>query len=354
MATAELSFEALRDRLTELTVPAGEARSLVWVVENRLGAAKTSAGAYEIFLLGPALQAALPLVASHLLYDRWEPSAGGQAFEASRILLGADAHFAAVAALIATEFGRFDLTTDDDLQRAFSGVEPIIELAIRRAALSKEAIIGLIAELHTLRVLLLAVPVAERPTMLLSWRGWQPGRDFQIGRHGIEVKATLGGASRHSFSGIHQLEPQAVGDDAAESVHLLSVGMQQVATGGQSLPELTDDLLDLLADGSGTPSSPQTQLLAMIASYGGAGGPSYVHRTMSEWSAYQQRYALAFVRLYELADPAMRLLHRELVEQTFVVSDSVSFDLLLPPSVSAFNPAESWQTQLAAIAKDQI
>ena len=342
------TFEQLRDSLGELSVPAGQARQLVWVVPGRLGTAMTATGAFEIFLLGAPLQAVSPVVASNLMHDRWEPSAGGEPFEASRVLLGSAAHFAAVAALIATELGRLDLTSDEAAQRSFREVEPIIELAIRRAVLASETILGLIGELHVLRVALLAVPVEARATMLLSWRGWAPGRDFQLGTHGIEIKTTLGTTSRHWFSGIHQLEPQELSDGGKETLHLLSIGLQVAETGGPSLPELVDDMLSLLSDG-GEQSPQQAQLLSMIESYGGDGAPGYQHDVMRAWHMYQQRFAITFARLYDVAAPEMRLLNRALVEQTFAVPDSLTFELALPSLLSAYNPAENWQQEVAAL-----
>ena len=341
------SFEALRQQLAALAIPAGEARQLIWVVVDRLGIAMTAGGAYEIFLLGPPLLSASALVAGNLQHDRWEPSAGGEAFEASRVLLGSAAHFAAVAALIATELARLNLSTDAALQQAFSEVEPIIDMAIRRAVLSSEVIVGLIAELHVLRAALLIALPADRAKILPAWRGWAPGRDFVLGQHGIEVKATRGTTSRHSFSGIHQLEPQPTPSGCTEKLHLLSFGLQEVNQGGFSLPELVNDLLSLLSDDTGARSSAQAQLLTMIASYGGASVPNYEHDTMDDWSAYKQRYAITFSRLYEIDDPEMRLLSRELVEQTFAVAASLSFELALPSMISTYNPAQNWQAEVA-------
>lgn len=346
------SYEMLRDQLEALDVPEGEARELIWIVPGRLGAAVTAVGAFEIFLLGPPLEPRSATVAASLQHDRWNPSDGGAVFEASRVLLGSDTHFAAVAALIATELGRLDLSKDAALQRAFNEVEPIIELAIRRAALSSETILGLLAELQVLRALLLASSRDERSARLPAWRGWAPGRDFAIGPHGVEVKATLGVASRHQFSGVHQLEPQPLPDGRPEKLHLLSVGLEQVEHGGQSLPELVDDLLSMLSDGSGEHTPVQAQLLAMIASYGGPGAPSYEHDAMRAWSVYQQRYALTFTRLYEVDDPAMRLLDRGLVEQTFATPESLTFELVLPSIVSPYNPTENWQAEIAAMIAD--
>lgn len=344
-----MDFETLRDQLSALAVPAGNARRLVWVVSERLGAAMTTSGSYEIFLAGPELSAAQSLVARHLQYDRWEPSDGGPEFAATRVLLGSATHFAAVAALIVTELARLDLSTDQTMQAAFYEVEPIIELAIRRGVLSIEAQLGLIAELQILRVALLATPMEKRPNVLLGWQGWTQGRDFVMGRHALEVKATVGDSSRHAFSGVHQLEAQPLPDGSQEMLHLISFGFAEVDQGGQNLPELVEDIAFLLDDGGSQGAGARAQFLGMVREYGGAGPHGYDHDTMRGWNAYQVRYMITFTRLYSVDDPEMRLLTSALIDQTFAVPGSVSFELQLPPRVSTFNPAANWQTEVASM-----
>lgn len=344
-------FEALRGKLDGLRVPAGEARKLIWVITERLGVALTATGSFEIFLAGPRLNASSSLVERHLQHDSWEPEAGGDAFEATRILLGSAPHFAAIAALIVTEMARLDLSTDGALQQAFLEIEPIVEMAIRRSTLSDEALLGLIAELHVLKAALIFTPSERRHVVLLAWRGWTRGRDFQFGSIALEVKATTGDRSRHHFSGVHQLEPAQLEGGAEEQLGLLSMGFVESDQGGQSLPEVVEDLLRLLEGSNDSQTSARDQLLAMIAEYGEGGGPGYEHDTMSGWSAYQRRFSITFARLYDVLDPEMRLLRREVIEQTFAVAESVSFSLLLPDRVSAFNPARTWQEELASIVQ---
>ena len=346
---APIVFEDLRDRLAGMDVPAGDARRLIWLVQGRLGAALTATGAHEIFLGGPELSATVPLVARHLQHDRWEPNYGGSSFAATRVLLGSAPHFASMAALIAVELARFDLSDDNTLQRAFEQVEPLIELAIRGGALSTEALLGLIAELQLLRVGLLAVPTKKRRSVLMGWRGWTKGRDFVFGRHAIEVKATLGPGSRHSFGGVHQLEAQPLSVGGMEALHLMSFGLVEADGGGQSLPDLVEDLASLLDGDEGEPGSGRADLVEKVREYGGPGAAGYDHWTMSDWAAYQGRYAINFTRLYSVDDPAMRLLTSSLIEQTFAVPGSVSFELQFPVSVSTFNPAANWQAEIAAM-----
>lgn len=351
MNAAPPAFEVLRDQLAALEVPAGNARTLAWIVPGRLGTALTATGAYEIFLCGPELSATVPLVARHLQHDRWEPNNGAPSFAATRVLLGSAPHFAAMAALIEVELARFDLSDDCASQRAFDEVEPLIELAIRRGALSIETLIGLIAELQLLKVGLLAVPPTMRGVVITGWRGWTRGRDFMFGRHGIEVKATLGAKSRHWFSGVHQLDPQPLPEHGSEIVHLMSFGLVEVSGSGsgQSLPDLVEDLGSLLDGDEDEPGPGRAGLIEMIREYGGPGAVGYDHGTMSEWVLYQRRYAINFARLYSIADPEMRLLTNLLIDQTYVIPASVSFELQLPEQVSTYNPAADWRGEIAAI-----
>ena len=344
-------FEPLRDRLEGLQVPVGDARKLIWIVAGRLGAALTAIGSYEIFLAGPELTASSALVKRHLQHDSWMPELGGKPFSATRILLGSAPHFAAIAALIATEMARIEMSTDKELQRAFLEVEPIIEMAIRRSALSDEALLGLVAELHVLKAALIAASPDERPAVLLTWRGWTRGRDFQFGSTSLEVKATTGNQSRHHFSGVHQLELAQINGGAEERLSLLSMGLVESDHGGQSLPEIVEDLLRLVGNSGTERSSAQQQLLAMIAEYGEDGGSGYEHDKMAAWSVYQRRFSITFTRLYDVLDPEMRLLGREAIEKTFAVVESVCFSLLIPDQISAFNPAVNWQKELASMVQ---
>jgi hypothetical protein len=350
-----LTFEALRAALGALEVPAGEARRLRWVIDGPLGAAKTASGDFEIFLLGGPLVARSPVVRRCLEHGAWQPTTGGEAFDASRIVLPADPHFAAMAALIATELVRAGIGDGVPPQEAFTEVEPLIELAIQRGSLTDEVMLGLFGELLVLRTMLRGGErsLAEKAVLIGAWRGWGQGRDLVLGRQAIEVKATRGLASSHAFSGLHQLEEQALPDGDLETLHLMSLGLQEVTEGGQTLPELVDDLVAELGgpiDPEVGPGPQQAQLLGWIAQYG-AGGRGYRHLSMRGWPQYQARLALSFSpRLYRIRDSAVRLLDRAEIDQTFVRADSVTFEATFPPKVSAFNPADSWQAELIAMA----
>jgi hypothetical protein len=355
MSKVHINFEALRSALSALDVPTGEARRLYWVLEGLIGAARTSSGDFEIFLLGKPLESRSVVVRRCLQYDVWRPTTGGSSFDATRVALPPDPHFAAMAALIATEMVRAGLGTGVALQDVFIEVEPIIELAIQRASLTDEALLGLLSELLVLRTILRASErsSADKAVLVDTWRGWQRGRDFVMGRNVVEVKATRSLNSRHAFSGLHQLEEQLLPDGESEVLYLLSIGLQEVSDGGTSLPNLVDELLMDLGgrvDCEKDQNTLQAQLLSHIASYG-ASGSGYRHLSMREWPQYRAQFALSFSpRFYRIADSAMRLLPRATVEETFLHPESLMFEASFPSQVSAFNPSANWQVQLAEMA----
>ena len=239
-----LHFEALRADLEDLSVPEGQARHMRWLA-TPLAVGRTASGDYEVFIRGPELHAASSLVRRHVQHGEWRPEEGGEAFSASRIVLPAAPHFAAVAALIAIELLRSGIAAPPGPQSAFTDVEPIIEMAIRRGALSESVIIGLIGELTVLRQLILAR--GDQPALMMRaldfWQGWQEGgRDFRINDHAIEVKTTQASASIHEFSGLHQLEAKLLPSGSMEHLHLMSIGLAASSTMGETLPSVVSSV----------------------------------------------------------------------------------------------------------------
>lgn len=345
---SDANFETLRDDLEALAVPDGHTRNLQWLAIP-LAIGRTASGDYEIFIRGDEMKASSALVRRHVQYGDWRPEEGGDPFSASRIVLPAAPHFASIAALIALELLRAGIAEPAGVQPAFTDVEPIIEMAIRRGALSGEAIIGLIGELTVLRQLLLA-RASEPETMLRCldyWHGWREGdRDFRIGNHAIEVKTTQASASIHKFSGLHQLEPAQLPSGDIESLHLMSIGLAASNSMGENLPALVRSILHLLSGPSGRPELTD-EFLRRVSLYGTLSGSGYSHATMQEWSAYGTRYTHTFLpRLYRVEDPAMLTLDRSLLAQTFVQPQGLAFTMHIPEQVSAFNPSPNWEAEV--------
>lgn len=351
---SDLHFEELRSDLEGLGVPEGRARCMRWLAPP-LAVGRTASGDYEIFIRGPEVHATSSLVRRHIQHSEWRPEEGGEPFPANRIVLPAAPHFASIAALIAIELQRAGIAGPHGPQSAFTDVEPIIEMAIRRGALPENVVIGLIGELTVLRQLILVC--IDRPATaaraLECWQGWQDaGRDFRLGRHAIEVKTTQASASIHEFSGLHQLEPELLPSGAMEQLHLMSIGLIASSTLGEALPMIVSSIVTLLTS-SGAGSEASDDFLRRVSLYGSQSGGGYVHSMMQNWSVYGTRYVHTFPpRLYRVDDPAMRLLRRDMLSQTFVQAEGLSFTMHVPERVSAFNPAMSWEAELDAMAQD--
>lgn len=341
-------FEALRENLEGLGVPEGQARNLRWLATT-LAIGRTASGDYEVFIRAPELRASSAIVRRHLQHGDWRPEQGGEPFSATRIVLPPAAHFASVAALIAIELLRAGIAEPQCVQTAFAEVEPIIEMAIRRGSLSEAVIIGLVGELTVLRQLILAR--SGQPEKLMRcldyWQGWQEGgRDFRLGNHAIEVKTTQASASIHEFSGLHQVEATQLPSGACENLHLMSIGLAASTTMGESLPSMVTSIMTLLSSAaSGAELS--DEFVRRVSRYGTLSGIGYSHPTMQDWNVYKTRYVHTFLpRLYRVDDPAMLMLGRDLLAQTFVQAQGLSYTMHIPEQVSPFNPAISWEAEL--------
>jgi hypothetical protein len=349
---SDLHFEELRADLVALAVPQGQARKMLWLAQP-LGVGRTPSGDFELFIRGVEVTASSSLVRRHLQHGSWRPEKGGEPFSASRIVLPAAPHFASVAALIAIELLRAGIAAAQGPQGAFNDVEPIIEMAIRRGALPENVIVGLIGELTLLRHLLLMVAdnPAEAMRKIEYWQGWQEGgRDFRIGDSAIEVKTTQTRISSHEFSGLHQLEPILLPSGRLERLHIFSIGLVASTSVGETLPEIVDSIIGLM----GLAVGPEVvdEILRRISMYGSLSGAGYSHEAMRDWGVYGTRYAHGFPpRLYRLDDPAMRLLDRELLAQTFVQPQGLAFTVHFPDQVSPFNPVPNWEAEVEAMAQ---
>ena len=340
-----MTFEQLINVCRRLsTPPNAETRCVEWVGQAKvIGFALQPDGATEIFLRGEALRPTSVLVRRHVQWDTWEGN--DASFQATRVVLPQDDYYRPVAALIGEELFRHE--AELDLRRAFQAVEPILEMALRRLAPSDAVIVGLIGELRVLTLLLAEASTTESKTRVLeSWGGHrQQARDFVAGRIGIEVKTTTRSASIHHVSSISQVDPHRDGYGQPDEVlYLVSIGLAvpenpRDPTATISLPRSVDDVLLLL--GSSTNPNARTELqsllLIRVHSYLAAG---YDHDTMRAWPAYQNKYSLAFMRIYDMVDPNVNVLRLADAERyTAVNQNSVNYEITLPEQVTGdLNP----------------
>ncbi len=353
------TFESLRAHLDDLDTPVVEKeRHAFWVSERLLGIARAPHGGIEIFLVGPPLRPHTAVVSRHLEYNRWAGAEGSAELPANRVVLPAAPHFVSLAALIAIELIRAGLERGRSLQAVFDDVEPILELALRRGALTQESIVGLLGELLTLEQSLSAV--SDRPELrhavLDMWRGHVVGeRDFIVGSVGVEVKTTRLSTSSHHINSLRQIEPSRREDGGVEDLWLLSIGVSHTQEAGFTLPQVVDRLLALLHESAlpaGIHSPLQQRLLRDIAAYGAPGGFGYDHVAMASWGIYQQKLVLTFTpRLYEMADPDVRFIRRADLVGTFVSPDDIHYRVDLPDVVGPRNPVLSWQRALVKMVR---
>lgn len=358
-APGGLSFESLREVLDALPMPAQSGdRNTYWVFPRLLGIAKSSGAVFEIFLVGPQLRPHTATVRRHLEFGAWLVTTNGSTMDANRVVLPNAPHFVAIAALIAIELVRAGLNAGRSLQDAFNDIEPILELALRRGALTEDHVVGLVGELLVVEEML--DMVAQRPELrqavLDTWHGHSIGRrDFSLASAGIEVKTTQQESSSHKISGLHQIEVDSSDGVGEREVFLLSVGLAATEHEGRTLPELVSGIFDRLADPAIKTSPLQSRFLDDVARYGASSGRGYDHRTMSAWPVYQVRYHLTFTpRLYDMSDPDVRVVRRRDLAGTHVDADDVQYRLELPATINAVNPASSWQRTLARLVRTAL
>jgi hypothetical protein len=321
-----------------------------------LGLAAASTGGVEIFVRAESILPSSILVRRHVKHDRWQGISGE--FEASRIALPAEPHYQPVAAFIAEELLRNGLAESAPL--AFARSEPIIEMALRRTAMSDELILGLIGELRVLNLLLsFCTERHQRLQVLESWTGFRRGaRDFQAPGFSMEVKTTRSSSSVHWISGIHQVDPHRdANGNPTEALFLLSIGLEvagedDFVNGSITLPAIIEESLRLLAvAGSGRRSDAQQLLLDRVREYGGV-SLGYDHDTMSTWPAYAQQFRQEFWRAYNMTDDRVEVIRVRDVQGCSAVSiDSIQFEVNLPAVVYGdLNP----RTDLDQFAREAV
>lgn len=327
------TYEQMRDRITAAT-PAREhaTRELIWAEPTRVVAvARDPRGRLEVFVVGDELKPTDQLVAENLQHQVWT-TASGSALPASRLVLPAGEHFDGVAAFICSELVAKGV--EDDHADAFRQAEPVIALALRRAALSNQALLGLAGEAYVLARLVRQLP--DRTAQLVDgWFGSVPSsRDFQLAHVGVEVKTTTGAQSVHHISGMHQVELGA-SVDAVPETHLLilSIGVEWLPTSAES-GRTIPDLVQAVCDSLGDDSARRDTFLARVKQYGGDAAIGYDHGSHRRAARYLQPFVTTFERLFDLSDDRIKLLRTEDVQQALhVEASSISYRVRLPSTV---------------------
>ena len=352
------SFEHLLQLAESLPTPNSEIeREVCWCeLSNTIGFSRQVNGSIELFLCGDELRTASPLVKRHMRYDQWSRANGGL-FRANRLVFPADEHYTAATAFLAEELLRRDAVTS--LQNGFTLTEPLVEMMLRRTALSEEELLGLIGELRFLEVLLSVAPDESKKALALdAWRGHeQTSRDFVFSNAFVEVKATRGERSLHQISSLMQVDPRrSEVDQPLEQLHLLSLGFKPVLPSEYQVVSISlPDQVNVVIKQLGGPTAKENRnalqnlFLSKVESYGTVAGHGYVHDEMQNWAAYRSGWQHGFLRAYDMSDDAVQVLRRsDLRRRGHVVFESVRFTIDLPDRVTGeLNP----QNDLFALAK---
>ena len=181
-------------------------------------------------------------------------------------------------------------------------------------------------------------------------------RDLTWDGTGVEVKTTTRPTSSHIVQGTDQVEP-ALGDDTTpgeDRLLLLSVGLQ-LSTPSQNsftVPQLTGRIAERL-EATGN-SGQVNDFLAHVAEYGAESGLGYRHATMAADAPFQAEFTPAFVRGYDMGDPAVQVIRRnDVVTHQHVDAWSLSFRIDLPATVSLGNPVDGLQRIADVILGEQ-
>lgn len=341
----ERSFEWLRDRVGRLEPAVGpQSRDVVWVDESHaVAVARDHRGQLEVFVVGDQLVPHVPAVRECLEYQRWATTSGEE-LNANRVVLPSAPHFDAVTALICVEL--IDNGLHSDPQAAFGRTEPVIALALRRAAMGHEALLGLAGELVFLSALTRAASPLAASALVEGWKGSRPStRDFQLGPVGVEVKTTTGPASEHYIHGVRQVELGVPVDGVPEtSLFLMSLGIRWLdgSSAGFRIPELVDSVLSQLPDASAA-----ERFLTEVRQYGGDVALGYDHEVHRTASRFRRPFEVRFERLYDMTDDAIQVLRSsDLDGLVHLEQNSVTFRVSLPVQVRGdINPV----TGMAAI-----
>ena len=348
---AHPTFEDLLLVAESLPVPQVDSdRDVHWCDATKiLGMARQSSGGIELFLRGEELRSSSPLVRRFLKFDEWART-NGDVFRANRIVFPSEEHYTAAAAFLAEEFFRNNVV--NSLVSAFAQTEPLVEMMLRRIALSEEEILGLLGELRFLEVLISIADEVGRAIVIDAWRGHErSARDFVFNTCFVEVKSTRGSRSVHRVNSVMQADPRrSETGEFLERLFLLSFGFTPVLThenseSGISLAIQVETILGILnQEGDAMRVNPiQSLFLQKLANYGGVANGGYIHDEMKNWLIYQSRWHYSFLRIYDMCDDAIQVLRRSDIQmRSHVLLETVSFDVSLPDTVTGdINPSGS-------------
>ncbi|MFC4224244.1 PD-(D/E)XK motif protein [Lysinibacter cavernae] len=336
------SYESVLHLIESIpSAPFSDTRDVTWTTDAHVvGLARDHEGHIEVFLAGSKLTAISLIVSESIEFHTWH-RVGAEPFDANRLLFPAVEHFDQVAAFICTELLRAG--ADSSLAHAFARTEPLIELAIERLRLSRQAIVGLAGELLLLDALCRRGEDNQVVSIIRSWDGWkQSSRDFSLGNTGVEVKTTTRNASSHLVEGTHQIEPNDGLSGGLTEGRLLfvSIGLEPAEQEGNvfTIPQLVDRIICRVEETSHGQATVE-KFLNYLIEYGNSEGGGYEHKALAPDPKYATPFLTKFFRAYDMSDAGIEVLRRDdIVAHRHVDANSVRFRVELPTTVSPSNP----------------
>lgn len=336
------SYEDCLGIISSLPAPRNfGAIEVVWLgASDGVGVARGVGGRLEIFISGTPIRSSIRLVNEVIEHRVWHRG-DGSSFAGNRLALSPLQHFDSVGAVVCAEYIKALSCGSRDW--AFHQVAPIIELAIQRANIDSQSLVGLVGELFVLDGLLRVANDSDLGRILRGWEGWrQSSRDLHWQGVGLEVKTTLNDSSIHPIEGVHQVEVGAAdGEELLEGeAMLVSVGIK-LSDGdfySVSVPGLCESIIGRL-ESAGVDDGVVDYFLGRVKEYGSASGSGYDHRRDVDSQFYGRGFNVMFVRGYDLracSDGFMR--SADVLEKRYVVNGSVAYRIALPDVVTVDNP----------------
>lgn len=357
MAEQSQTYEEIREIVSGLKKPIKGERLVQWVGERKvLGVAKDAKGQFQVFIVGPELEAEFKSVSDNLKFETsWIDHNTGKEFSGNLLSLPAAPHLQKAVAFICTELLSAGL--DDQPQLAFTESEPLIDVWIQQLGITDESLTGLIGELLLFNFLAEALPHERLALLVDNWFGhMHSNRDFQLDEVGIEVKTTRGQSSSHHFSGVAQLEPGHGVDNQPETVlFVASIGIKKSEASGNSwtLPLVVERLLKILNRVPDEGTELQEKMLTKIKRYGGESRLGYDHPKMKDLERFNQHFTISFTRFYDMSDDRIEVIRSPLLNDLSAVDPStLSYVAKFPTRVDGdLNPRAELKSAIAEIIK---
>lgn len=212
-------------------------------------------------------------------------------------------------------------------QEEFTKFEKHLRKALAEFEPNHNSKLGLIGELYILNSLLIKAHSGIEEEIIDAWTGHtSKSRDFIFRECCVEVKTTTKSVSSHIINNLNQVDPRD-DDGGITELFLASIGVKEDET-GDSIVSLTSSILERIAD-----NALKTKFLDRVRNYG-VHSIGYDHERMANWSQFQGKYLMSFIRFYDMSDTNIKVMRfSDLSTLSAVVERTVSFQINLDSTI---------------------